>query len=162
VALRRDNRAIERDLPAAADLLAACLTGGASPSEALDLVATVSPDPLSGRLRSAAASMRLGADTVQAWGPVAPDEPLGPLTRAFARSMTTGAPLATTVAMLAAELRRDRRFAAEAAARRAGVLAVGPLMVCFLPAFVLIGVVPVVVGVATSVLGDLAVTRPHP
>ncbi|MDQ1643327.1 MAG: hypothetical protein QOJ90_2678 [Actinomycetota bacterium] len=162
VATRRANRTITRDLPGAADLLAACLTGGAAPSEALDVVAAVSPEPLCSRLRSAAAGMRLGAGPVQAWGVVARDDPLAPMARAFARSMTTGAPLATTVATMASELRRDRRFAAEAAARRAGVLAVGPLMLCFLPAFLLIGVVPVVVGVASSVLGDLAVSHPHP
>jgi Flp pilus assembly protein TadB len=162
VATRRANRAITQDLPAAADLLAACLTGGAAPSEALDVVAAVSPEPLCDRLRSAAAGMRLGAGPVQAWGAVSRDDPLAPMARAFARSMTTGAPLATTVATMAGELRRDRRFAAEASARRAGVLAVGPLMLCFLPAFLLIGVVPVVVGVASSVLGDLAVSHPHP
>ena len=37
-------------------------------------------------------------------------------------------------------------------ARRAGVQAVGPLAACFLPAFVLVGVVPVVVGVAQALL----------
>ena len=38
------------------------------------------------------------------------------------------------------------------AARVAGVQAVAPLAACFLPAFVLVGVVPVVAGVAGSLL----------
>ena len=51
---------------------------------------------------------------------------------------------------------RDRaRWAAEAAAQRAGVRAIGPLVVCFLPAFVLVGVVPVVGGIAGQVVADL-------
>jgi hypothetical protein len=35
------------------------------------------------------------------------------------------------------------------------VLAIAPLAACFLPAFVCLGVVPVVVGVAQSALGVL-------
>jgi hypothetical protein len=77
------------------------------------------------------------------------------LGRAFGRALATGAPLADTVAALAADERERARWAAEAAARRAGVRAVGPLAVCFLPAFVLLGVVPVVAGVAGAVLGGL-------
>ena len=41
---------------------------------------------------------------------------------------------------------------AQARARKAGVSSVVPLMVCFLPAFILIGVVPIVGGVASRVL----------
>jgi hypothetical protein len=42
--------------------------------------------------------------------------------------------------------------AATEAARSAGVRAVAPLGLCFLPAFVLVGVVPTVVGLATAAL----------
>ncbi len=38
---------------------------------------------------------------------------------------------------------------------RAGVLIAGPLGLCFLPAFVLLGVVPVVAGLAGEVFGGL-------
>jgi hypothetical protein len=60
------------------------------------------------------------------------------------------------VAAVADDQRRRRRWSAEAAARRAGVHAVGPLVLCFLPAFVLLGVVPVVLSIAAEVLGDLS------
>lgn len=50
-------------------------------------------------------------------------------------------------------LAQGRRTAAARAAhvrvRRAGVLATAPLGLCFLPAFVLIGVVPVVIGLTS-------------
>ncbi len=52
---------------------------------------------------------------------------------------------------LADELRAARGAECEAAARRAGVLVVLPLGLCFLPAFVLAGLVPIVL----SVLGDV-------
>ena len=74
------------------------------------------------------------------------------MARAFARSVESGAPLAGSLARLADDSRRRARWAAEGAARRAGVLAVLPLMLCFLPAFVLLSVVPVVVTLAARVL----------
>ncbi|HEX7746632.1 MAG TPA: secretion system protein, partial [Micromonosporaceae bacterium] len=55
---------------------------------------------------------------------------------------------------VADDLRADRAAAAEAAARRAGVLVVLPLGLCFLPAFILAGLVPVIV----AVLGDVLVS----
>jgi hypothetical protein len=75
------------------------------------------------------------------------------LTRAVARSGATGAPLARTVREVAADERARQRAALEERARAVGVRAVAPLAVCFLPAFVLVGVVPVVVGIARAVLG---------
>ncbi|MCU1692975.1 MAG: hypothetical protein JWM64_2066, partial [Frankiales bacterium] len=59
------------------------------------------------------------------------------------------------VARLAAEARASATARAEQRARRAGVLAVAPLGLCFLPAFVLLGVVPVVVGLAGPLLASL-------
>ena len=46
----------------------------------------------------------------------------------------------------------DAADAARAAAERASVLIAGPLGLCYLPAFVCLGIVPVVVGLAGDVL----------
>lgn len=152
---RRESALAAAALPQAADLLAACLESGAPPVEALDLVADAVGGLLGARLRTTAAALHLGAEVVEAWRVTGPDDPMAPLARAFSRAATSGSPLAETVALVAEERRRRHRWAAEEAARRAGVLAVGPLVVCFLPAFVLLGVVPLVVGVAADVLGGL-------
>jgi pilus assembly protein TadC len=152
---RRLSEAVAAELPSAADLLATCLSSGAPPAEALQTVAEVTSGPLADRLRLVADSLRLGADPADAWGPVRSGDPLAPLARAFVRSDATGAPIADTVTAVADDQRRVSRWAAEAAARRAGVLAVGPLALCFLPAFVLTGVVPVIVAVAGDVLNEL-------
>ena len=45
--------------------------------------------------------------------------------------------------------------AAEATAERAGVLIAGPLALCFLPAFVVLGLLPTIAGLAESMLGPL-------
>ena len=154
-AARRQAEAVAAELPSAADLLATCLSSGAPPGDALQTVAEASSGPLADRLRQVADALRLGADPAGAWGPVRHGDPLAPLVRAFIRSDATGAPIAETMTAVADDQRRVARWAAEAAARRAGVLAVGPLALCFLPAFVLTGVVPVIVAVASDVLNGL-------
>jgi hypothetical protein len=55
---------------------------------------------------------------------------------------------------VAADLRAARAASADGTARRVGVLAVLPLGLCFLPAFLLTGVVPVVVAVLGEVFGN--------
>ena len=60
--------------------------------------------------------------------------------------------MARSLTGLAGELRADRAVVAEAAARRAGVLVVLPLGLCFLPAFILAGLLPVIVAVLGGVL----------
>jgi hypothetical protein len=88
----------------------------------------------------------LGAEPVGVWCEVAAGPgPLAPLGRTMARSLQTGAPMADGLALLAADLRRRRRAVTEQRARSVGVRAAAPLGLCFLPAFVLVGVVPAVV-----------------
>ena len=67
------------------------------------------------------------------------------------RSASSGSALAQGVAELAEQSRQDATHAADAAAERASVLIAGPLGLCFLPAFVCLGIVPVVVGLAGHV-----------
>ena len=64
----------------------------------------------------------------------------------------TGAPAAEPVARLAAEAGRSDGRATAAVARRAGVLITAPVGLCFLPAFLAVGVLPVVIGLAGGLL----------
>jgi pilus assembly protein TadC len=154
-ATRRRRHEIETALPRFADLLAACLESGAAPADALDVVRSQLTGPLAVRLAPVAGALRTGVDPVAVYGDHGRDDPVRALVAALARALESGTALADAVSTVADEQRRRRRWAAEAAARRAGVHAVGPLVVCFLPAFVLLGVVPVVLGIATEVLRDL-------
>ena len=74
------------------------------------------------------------------------------LLRLARRSAASGAALAQGVAELAAQSRHDAADAAGAAAERASVLIAGPLGLCYLPAFLCLGIVPVVAGLAGDVL----------
>ncbi|GAB2929286.1 hypothetical protein GCM10027280_15990 [Micromonospora polyrhachis] len=139
------------DLPLAADLLAAALRAGAPVDRAVLAVAEALAGPLGERLARVGRTMLLGGGPEEAWSHLAPVAGADRLTAAAVRSAASGAALAGALARLADDLRADRAVAAEAAARRAGVLIVLPLGLCFLPAFVLAGLVPVIV----AVLGDV-------
>lgn len=150
---RRRRRRLSADLPVAADLMAGCLLAGTTLDEAAESVAFAIGGPLEGVLLGVVASVRLGAEPSGVWLSVAEEQCLAPLARTVARTVSSGAPVAEAMARLADDQRAARRRSAAAAAGRVGVRAAMPLGLCFLPAFVLIGVVPVVGGITSRVLG---------
>lgn len=139
------------------DVLAVCLAAGMAVSSAAAAAAPSAPPNLARVLRRAAALLALGADPAVAWSVPsgaqdATDPQIDALLRLARRSASSGAALAGGVAELAEDSRHDAAHAASAAAERAGVLIAGPLGLCFLPAFVCLGIVPVVAGLAGQVL----------
>ncbi|MBG6094021.1 type II secretion system F family protein [Nocardioides luteus] len=148
--VRREREAAKADLPALVRLLSAALSSGAAPAEALVAVAAALPGPAAARLLSAASRLHLGADPEKTWRTLVDDPALAPLGRALARAQATGAPVATTVERLADDLTRNARAEVEDRARSVGVKAAVPLGICLLPAFLLLGVVPVVGGLLSN------------
>ncbi|WP_123702367.1 hypothetical protein [Curtobacterium sp. PhB130] len=83
------------------------------------------------------------------------DRPLGAaerhrLAETLGLARRAGVPAAALLRAAAEDLRDDDAADALAAAERLGVRLVVPLGVCVLPAFVLVGVVPVVIGILSS------------
>lgn len=154
---RPDSEAAGRlmaDAPLAFDLIAACIAAGAPPETALRGVVDAVDGPLGELLGSVARAAALGSPADQAWAPLLSADMPAPLRDAaagFVRAQRSGAALAPALERIAADQRQARRVASQVAARRAGVLAVGPLGLCFLPAFVLVGVVPLVAGLVAGV-----------
>jgi pilus assembly protein TadC len=140
-----------RDLPVACDLLAVCLAAGTPIGTAVAAVATSVPGPLGAELDQVGALYRLGAAPRQAWSGVPP--PVAPLARVLVRAGESGSSVVPALQRLAGDLRTAQRSAVEAAVRRAGVWVLAPLGVCFLPAFLCLGVVPMVLGIAADVFG---------
>lgn len=181
---REDRERLAADLPLALDLLAACLAGGATLPAGVRAVAEAVPGTCGRRLRHVAAALDLGTPPGEAWlslteeratdeafharsrgRPAARhaaaararhqgDELAQAAARVLARAADGGAPVGAAVARLAAEARQQARARGEQAAQRAGVLSVLPLGLCFLPAFVLLGVAPVVVGLVGPLLAS--------
>ncbi|MBB3601536.1 pilus assembly protein TadC [Mycolicibacterium sp. BK556] len=136
----------------ALDVFAVCLSAGMSVSAAAAATAPSAPDRLAALLRRAADLLALGADPDTAWSrPAGADEGDDGLARLARRSASSGSALAQGVAELAEQSRQDAGHHASAAAERASVLIAGPLGLCFLPAFVCLGIVPVVAGLASDV-----------
>ena len=162
------RRATDRRLVAVyGELLASCLDAGMAVAPALQAVSAVlaGPGPPGGRtgsgivgspggagvgplgiLDAVAAMLLLGADPRTAWRIADSDELVAPLAAAARRSAAGGGGLADAVREHAAQLRQETAAASVRSAGRAGVLMTAPLGVCFLPAFLCLGLAPVVVG----------------
>ncbi|MFJ8011637.1 type II secretion system F family protein [Streptomyces sp. NPDC096339] len=149
-----DPREAERQLPFAADLLAACLAAGAGPVEAAEVVGESLGGPLGERLARAGAELRLGGEPGAGWGRLAEIPGARPLADCLERAARTGAPAAEPVSRLASHLRADRARRAGARVQRAAVLVTAPVGLCFLPAFLAVGVAPVVIGMASGLLSN--------
>lgn len=136
------------DLPLAADLLAACVAAGAGPVEAAEAVGSSLDGLVGERLRHVAAEIRLGGEPERAWALFGSLPGAGGLAGLLQRATISGAPVAGPALSLAADCRARWARTATAAARRAGVLVTAPLGLCFLPAFLILGVAPVLLGLA--------------
>jgi tight adherence protein C len=135
--------------PAVIDLLGACLLAGLNPYRSLVRVAERSPAALRVELARAAAELDLGRTPAAALRAVGERTSLDEL-RAAAAALEAaerwGAPPAEALAARAEALRSRARLRAEADAGRAAVRLAFPLVFCFLPAFVLLVVVPTMAG----------------
>lgn len=144
---RRRREQLERDLPLLVDLMAACMSAGQAPGSALAAVtAALEPGPLRTETSAVLARLRLGGDPLLTWRALGRHPQLAPLGRTVARALDGGASVADAMSDLAQELRRGRRADVQARARAVGARAAAPLGLCLLPAFVLVGIVPVVAG----------------
>ncbi len=149
-AARRERDALRRELPHVVTLLAAALRAGVAPAEAARLVCRALPGPATARLHRTVARLELGADPGEVWSHLAREPGLAPLGRALSRSHATGASVVTAVERLSDQLAREARGDVEDRARAVGVKAAVPLGLCLLPAFLLIGIVPLVAGLMTA------------
>lgn len=130
------------------DLLAACLRAGLPVVDALRAVAGGLPEAAAETLRRTGDLVALGAAAEEAWQPALDCPDTAALARAARRSARSGTALASAAVELAHQMRAELTDDAEARAQRAGVLITGPLGLCFLPGFLCLGVVPVVIGLA--------------
>lgn len=137
------------------DLLSVALLAGLPTHLALAAVgdALEPSDPhVAAPLRAVASRVRLGATPAQAWHDVPGAEQVAPVAPALARATDGGGSVRAALSHAAQRMRSDADAAALARAEKAAVLVAGPLGLCFLPAFVCLGIVPVVIGLADGML----------
>ncbi|GAB3482595.1 type II secretion system F family protein [Amycolatopsis cihanbeyliensis] len=136
-------------LAASWDLLSASLRAGLPVPTAVRAVAAGMPQRQATALIDTADLLVLGADPAEAWAPARACADTAEFARAACRTARSGTALAEVAEGLAARIRASLGDRAEARAQRVGVLVAAPLGLCFLPAFLCLGVVPVVVGLAS-------------
>ncbi|MGB8022116.1 MAG: type II secretion system F family protein [Candidatus Nanopelagicales bacterium] len=143
---RRDRLNLIRSAPLVADLLAASLAAGSPLERALPVVARAVGGVAGSALSGVHRRIELGEPPAMAWLALTGRPGLDGIARAVARSARTGAPLSGLLSTTADDLRSAASAAALAEVRAASVRAVLPLGLCLLPAFALLGIVPIVGG----------------
>ena len=140
-------------LPVICSQLAVCLEAGLPLRNAVAVLGACLDGEPARVLRRLDAAVRLGVPEERAWAEVGGQHPeLAGLARELRHAASGGVALAPALRQHAAEARAVVRATAESRARRAGVSIVLPLAVCFLPAFLLVGVVPALVSVVLAFL----------
>ena len=131
------------------ELLAAQLRAGLAPLAALGTLA----EALNSRpLHTVCQRLQMGSDWESAWSGSAAGT-FGELRDALAPAYTGGAPSTALLLSLADAHRLSERRAAERAAGKLSVALVVPLGLCSLPAFICLGVVPILISLLPTLTG---------
>lgn len=140
-----------RDPAMMLELVAGMLDAGAGIGRSLDLLAGAASPPISQSLRPVVGALAIGTDWETAWRTPAQHTPeVLRLKEALAFAALTGAPSASILYAQAARERRESFRAAEKRAAALGVKLVVPLGLCSLPAFICLGIVPVLIAMLPS------------
>ncbi len=149
---RHDLRAAVPDL---LELLVVLLRAGLTPVLAFRELASLAPSPLREPVRAVVARVDAGerfCDALAALDELAPGV-LTTVVGVLAHADRHGEPLAPILDRLGTEARQERRRAAEIEARRLPVRLCFPLVCCTLPAFVVLTIVPLLLGTFSSLTG---------
>lgn len=152
-AVRRKRDEEVRGLPGAVLLLHVALASGASQRKSLDSLArfgtwTGPTGSASRAIACVANRIALGASFSDALYAAEAEDEIGSSTHrvldVLRRSELDGQPIGLHLEIMIAELRRERANALDVAAQRLTISLLFPLVLCILPAFIVLAVVPLV------------------
>jgi len=148
------RRALVAAVPGVCDLLAVCLDAGLPLRNAAVELGRLLPGPAGELLSRLGAAVGLGTDEATAWRELAAQEPsFAELGQELARSIEFGLASTATLRVIGERARRAELSGVQQRARQVGVRSVLPLVLCLLPSFLLIGVVPIIGGVVLQFFG---------
>lgn len=141
-------------LAAAADLelFAACSAAGLNPALASAAVASVSAPQSAGYWQQVANLLALGVPAQRAWEIMRKTHELKELAALAVTAEQSGSAVIENCLRLARQLRAEAKEEATTKAEKAGVLIALPLTLCFLPAFLVLGLAPVVISLGSQML----------
>jgi pilus assembly protein TadC len=149
---RRRREQLIMEVPQALELMAACLGGGLPARTACAAVVRTFEGPVADDLGQVLALLELGVGDVVAWQALHDHPQLGLAAADLARSVESGTAMVQGLRHHAAAARELRRSERQVLARAVGVRSVLPLMMCFIPSFLLLGIVPAVVSAVFNAL----------
>jgi tight adherence protein C len=145
-------RHISADFPDALDLLVLAIRAGYLPAQAIVEITPFLPQTLRSPFASVGEAMQRGERFGDALAHI--EAHLGsiaqPLVDSLAAADRYGLPLAPVLERLAFEARQQRRRDGDATARELPVRLSMPLVLCTLPSFVLLAIVPLLLGALSS------------
>jgi pilus assembly protein TadC len=150
---RRRREQLVSETPQALELMASGLAAGMPVRMAGRVVADAFDSAVGDELRRVLALVDLGASDADAWRTLHGHPQLGPAAQDLSRSVESGTKMVEALRRHAATAREARRTTLVIRARSVGVRSVLPLMMCFIPSFLLLGVVPTVVSSVVAALG---------
>lgn len=153
ISRRAAHRAAERAFPDAIELIVLAVRAGHVPAAAVAAVMPHLPATVQRAFEEVTARTTAGARFADALSALT--EQLGPmaapLVDSFAAADRYGLPLAPVLDRLADEARRQRRRQADTLARQLPVRMSVPLVLCTLPSFVFLAIVPLLLAALLSV-----------
>jgi pilus assembly protein TadC len=141
------------EAPQALELLAACLGAGLPSSAGCGAVVEAFDGPVADDLGRVLAMLKLGVGEVHAWRALRSHPQLGLPAEDLARAVESGTSMVEGLRHHARAAREARRGALQVRARAVGVRSVLPMMICFIPSFMLLGIVPAVVSAVFNAFG---------
>jgi tight adherence protein C len=148
----RAARQISANVPDAIDLLVLSIRAGYLPAQAIVEITPFVPLPLRSSFVAVVTAMDNGERFADALAQLPAH--IGPIAQPLVDSLSAadryGLPLAPVLERLAFEARQQRRRDADAAARELPVRLAMPLVLCTLPSFVLLAIVPLLLGALSS------------
>ena len=146
------RRQVQHTWPDAVELLLLTINAGLLPRQALAAVAPHVADPIAEAMRAVERRCVQGERFADALGELSTQvgAMAHPLVDGLAAADRYGMPLAPVLAQLADDARQRRRRSAEAAARQLPVRLAFPMVLCTLPAFVLLAIAPMLLGALSS------------
>ena len=149
------QRAVD-DLPDVVELVVIAVRAGATPAAALTDALPLTPASLRGAIGEVVHRLGRGQRLADALGALV--EQLGPDAAGFVDALATadryGLPLGPVLDRLADDIRAERRRAGERHARTLPVKLAFPLVTCTLPSFVLVAIVPALLGAVSTLRGS--------
>jgi Flp pilus assembly protein TadB len=149
---RSRNDPFHIEMAMVSDLMAAALRAGSAVPSAVLHAGDALEGPLSASLSQIGRELAAGVSPRQAWQRIGRIAAARRLINAALRTSESGAAMSGALTRCADDLRSDAEHERQARVHKASVLLMLPLGLCFLPAFLLAGLVPVVLAVVGEVL----------